>query len=165
MLNLTSKSSGSWREDDVCSIELYNQNYSVYSQSSLCYGLLEVIKRYQSMLIVQGESSGLKILESPCQPLGYSAVVNANNVFDSPCSENRSISHQEWTLNGTSDYIKCANLIESLFNATYCQSHFLPTTCFSNQGQPSLENQDFFVWIYRHLLRSYGAYNQLIALP
>lgn len=147
-MNSTSKSGGMWREDDVSNLELYSQKYSVYSQSSLCYGLLEVIKRYQSMLIVEGENNGLKILESPCQPIGHSMVVKANNVFNSPCSENRSTSDQEWTLKGTSNYLKCSNIIESLFNATYCQSHFLPETCFSNQGQPSLENQDFLVRIY-----------------
>lgn len=146
MMNSTSKSGGMWREDDVSNLELYSQNYSVYSQSSLCYGLLEVIKRYQSMLIVEGENNGLKILESPCQPIGHSIVVKANNVFNSPCSENRSTSDQEWTLKGTSNYLKCSNIIESLFNATYCQSHFLPETCFSNQGQPSLENQDFLAF-------------------
>lgn len=145
---LFSQSSGMWREDDVTSLELYSRNYSVYSQSSLCYGVLEVIKRYESMLIEENETTESHTLESPCQPLGYTTVVKADNVFNSPCSQNRTTNVQEWTLNGTSDYAKCSNLIERLFNITYCQSHFLPPTCFSNHGQPSLENQDFMVMEY-----------------
>ena len=157
MSNLTSKSNGMWREDDVCNLQLYSQNYSVYSQSSLCYGVLEVIKRYESMLIVESETNGSNILESPCQPLGYSSVVRADNVFNSPCSQNRSTSIlQEWILNGTSNYNQCSELIERLFNSTYCQSHFLPPTCFSNHDQPSLENQDFLVNIYTSVLYMNG---------
>ncbi|EFX73869.1 hypothetical protein DAPPUDRAFT_57727, partial [Daphnia pulex] len=132
-------------EDDVCNLQLYSQNYSVYSQSSLCYGVLEVIKRYESMLIVESGTNGLNVLESPCQPLGYSTVVKAD-IFNSPCSQNRSTSVKEWTLNGTSNYHQCFELIERLFNSTYCQSHFLPATCFSNEGQPSLKNRDFLAF-------------------
>ncbi|XP_046642551.1 ectonucleoside triphosphate diphosphohydrolase 1-like isoform X4 [Daphnia pulicaria] len=146
MSGLTTKSNEMWREDDVCNLQLYSQNYSVYSQSSLCYGVLEVIKRYESMLIVESGTNGSNVLESPCQPLGYSTVVKADNIFNSPCSQNRSTSVQEWTLNGTSNYHQCFELIERLFNSTYCQSHFLPATCFSNEGQPSLNNQDFLAF-------------------
>ena len=141
---LLGKSNGMWREDDVSYLELYGRNYSVYSQSSLCYGVLEVIKRYQSMLVVEADGSQL-VVDSPCQPLGYSVVVRADHIFNSPCSQNRSTATQEWTLNGTSNYLECSGLIERLFNATYCQAHFLPPTCFSNEDQPSLENQDFMV--------------------
>lgn len=142
---LLSQSNNLWREYNVRDLQLYGRNYSVYSHSSLCYGVFEVIKRYESMLIVDSETNGTNVLDSPCQPLGYSTVVKADRVFNTPCSQNRSTNVQQWTLNGTSNYAQCSTLIQRLFNLTYCQSHFLPQTCFSAEGQPSLESQDFMV--------------------
>lgn len=143
---LLSQSNNLWREYNVNDLMLYGRNYSVYSHSSLCYGVFEVIKRYESMLIVQAETTGTNVVDSPCQPLGYTQVVKADRVFNTPCSQNRSTSVEQWTLNGTSDYLQCSSLIERLFNLTYCQSHFLPQTCFSDEGQPSLESQDFMAF-------------------
>ena len=159
MSGLVSRSDGMWREDDVSNLELYGNNHSVYSQSSLCYGVLEVIKRYESMLIVEAGSVESKYLESPCQPRGHSVIVKAEKVFNSPCSQNRTNAIEEWTLNGTSNYLQCSGLIERLFNYTYCHSNFLAPTCFSNHGQPSLENEDFVV-IVCHL----NAYKKLLTL-
>lgn len=147
---LISLSSDVWREHEVNALELYSSNYSVYSHSSLCYGVLEVIKRYESMLIADAGTSPLTILNSPCQPLGYTNEVKAEQIFSSPCSQNRSNSLQEWTINGTSNYLECSNLIGRLFDTTYCQSHFLPQTCFSNPGQPPVAEEEFVVSLKRN---------------
>lgn len=144
-LGLLGQSNGIWREDALNSLKLYGRNYSVYSQSSLCYGVLEVIKRYQSMLIAKSDKSQ-SIIQSPCQPVGFSQAIKAEQIYSTPCAQNKTNSPiQVWTFNGTSDYLQCSSLIGSLFNTSFCQSNFLPPTCFYNPGQPSVENQEFFV--------------------
>ena len=40
-----------FREEHISELQLYGRNYSVFTQSSLCYGVDQVILRYQSMLI------------------------------------------------------------------------------------------------------------------
>jgi hypothetical protein len=51
-----SEAGSRWGEDadPVAVLSLYGRNYSVYSQSSLCYGVLEVFRRYQAMIIQVG---------------------------------------------------------------------------------------------------------------
>lgn len=133
------------RENEVKNLNLYSSSYSVYSHSSLCYGVSEVVKRYESMLIVDTETTPLEVLNSPCQPLGYTTEVKADNIFSSPCSQNRTNNVQQWTIKGTSNYADCSSLIERLFDTEYCQSHFLPQTCFSNSDQPPVEQENFVV--------------------
>lgn len=147
-LELFGQPSGVWRENGVDNLELYGKNYSVYSQSSLCYGVLEVIKRYQSMLIATANESQ-SIIQSPCQPTGFSQSIKAEQIYNTPCAQNRTSSPtqvQVWTFNGTSNYSQCSLLVEQLFNTSFCQSHFLPPTCFSNPGQPSVSEHEFLAF-------------------
>ena len=152
-LKLFGQPSGVWRENGVDNLELYGKNYSVYSQSSLCYGVLEVIKRYQSMLIATANESQ-SIIQSPCQPTGFSQSIKAEQIYNTPCAQNRTSSPtqvQVWTFNGTSNYSQCSLLVEQLFNTSFCQSHFLPPTCFSNPGQPSVSEHEFLVHTFFHI--------------
>lgn len=137
---------GLWKEDGHTSLELYGRNYSVYSHSSLCYGVLETVKRYQSMLVA-GQNVSTVVVESPCHPVGYSGRVQADKIFSSPCARNRSASWtaDQWIFNGTGNYAKCSYLMDGLFNTSYCRAHFLPPTCFDSQGQPPVARQDFLV--------------------
>jgi len=138
-----------WREDDQSNLELYGRNYSVYSSSSLCYGVLEVVKRYHSMLVANLNDSTTVVVSSPCHPSGFGGIVQAEKIFSSPCARNRSSSWtlDSWNFNGTGDYGLCSSMIQGLFNESYCRAHFLPPTCFSNQGQPPVNHRDFLVRI------------------
>ena len=51
-----SEAGSRWGEDadPVAVLALYGRNYSFYSQSCLCYGVLEVFRRYQAMIIQVG---------------------------------------------------------------------------------------------------------------
>lgn len=40
-----------FKNDHISDVELYGQNYTVFTQSSLCYGIMEVIRRYEYILV------------------------------------------------------------------------------------------------------------------
>jgi len=146
----------SFRTDHITDVELYGRNYTVFTQSSLCYGIMEVIRRYQSIIIHEAGEDESEI-DSPCQPLGYSSSVTSDYIYGSPCTANASsvMTHvrpasvegrRQWVLNGTSDYAKCAVVVEHLFNSTYCHKQFMAQTCFSNQNLPALDHQNFMAF-------------------
>ena len=140
--------------EDHMSLELYGRNYSVYSHSSLCYGVHEVVKRYQSALVANKSSSPISTVNSPCQPRGFKGSVYSDRVFSTPCARNRSAAWtvDEWAVNGTGDYEACAAFMDGLFNASECGAEFSAFTCFSNEGLPSVSHRDFLVKLYADAL-------------
>lgn len=137
---------GAEREHDFKSVGLFGASYSVYSESMLCYGVREIVKRYESMLVVDSGSSPGTI-PSPCHPVGHNERVPSGRIFESPCAQKQQQqgSSNEWTFNGTSDYKQCSDMIDRLFNITYCQSNFLNETCFYNENHPVDYEQTFVV--------------------
>lgn len=54
-----------FNKDFISDVELYGRNYTVFTQSSLCYGIMEVIRRYEFMLINVIQSPRLMQLYHP----------------------------------------------------------------------------------------------------
>jgi len=153
-----------FKNDHISDVELYGQNYTVFTQSSLCYGIMEVIRRYEYILINEA-GAGETEIGSPCQPLGYNTSVTFDYIHGSPCTANASSpmtkrapmsaeGRRQWVLNGTGDYKKCAAMVERLFDPIYCRDQFMAKTCFSNQNLPALDHQNFMAFSTFYLVSS-----------
>ncbi|XP_077005078.1 ectonucleoside triphosphate diphosphohydrolase 2 [Tamandua tetradactyla] len=99
-------------------LQLYGQNYRVYTHSFLCYGRDQVLRR---MLAGALQTHGFH----PCWPKGYSTQVLLQDIYDSPCTAaqqqsafNRSV---RVGLSGSSDPGLCHDLVASLFNFSSCR--------------------------------------------
>lgn len=148
-------STGAVQEHQVNGVELYGANYSVYSESMLCYGARELIKRYESMIVSDASPSAGPVA-SPCHPLGFTGEV-ASSVFDSPCAhkqqgeKNKAKTNKDtFVLKGTSDYRQCSIAVDRLFNITYCQENFLSDTCFNSENHAVDYEQNFVVSLSFH---------------
>uniref|UniRef100_A0A9L0IXH1 Ectonucleoside triphosphate diphosphohydrolase 2 n=1 Tax=Equus asinus TaxID=9793 RepID=A0A9L0IXH1_EQUAS len=100
-------------------LRLYGQHYRVYTHSFLCYGRDQVLQR---LLAGALQTHG----PHPCWPRGYSAQVQLQDVYDSPCTAAQGPltfnSSASISLSGSSEPALCRSLVSQLFNFSSC--HF-----------------------------------------
>nr|XP_008543011.1 PREDICTED: LOW QUALITY PROTEIN: ectonucleoside triphosphate diphosphohydrolase 2-like [Equus przewalskii] len=110
-------------------LRLYGQHYRVYTHSFLCYGRDQVLQR---LLAGALQTHG----PHPCWPRGYSAQVQLQDVYDSPCTAAQGPltfnSSASISLSGSSEPALCRSLVSQLFNFSSC--HFSPlSSCHFSQ--------------------------------
>lgn len=108
-------------------LHLYGSNYSVYTNSYLCYGINEAIRKYLAYIVnTQGVNS--TNFSSPCGFQGNITTESYSNVFEAPCAKRFSYSfkwHQisedvdkdaNYTFIGTGNTTECEAAVMNIFN-------------------------------------------------
>ncbi|CAL1540540.1 unnamed protein product [Lymnaea stagnalis] len=114
-------------------LQLFGHNYTVYTHSYLCYGVMEITNRIMAVLIKESSSNKTE-MNHPCLPEGYNITVSYKELFGSPCVTGAAylnafgskislndVADQNYTFLGTSNGSACESLLSSsLFNTSSC---------------------------------------------
>lgn len=139
------------RQDRV-KLHLYEQHYSLYTHSFLCYGRDQVLKKILAHLIKTQGTSGT--ISHPCYPAGHSRMVSLNSVFSSPCtsgspSESSTNPEAQVTVRGTGHYQQCLGNVTQLFSFDACP---FSRCSFNGVFQPNVTGSfmAFSAFFYTH---------------
>ncbi|XP_068105979.1 ectonucleoside triphosphate diphosphohydrolase 8-like [Hyperolius riggenbachi] len=113
---------------------LYGYDYTLYTNSYLCYGQDQAMKRILARLIETNKGNFVH----PCYPSGYTATITLSSVYNSPCvSTPPSGVGPNVTVEGTGNPYECQVVTSSIFNFTCSQ-----TTCaFNGTYQPPVHGE------------------------
>lgn len=105
---------------EFLSLMMYGSNYTIYAGSYLCYGLNEAYRQYLADLVENHNSSlGVEITD-PCSPRGSIVSLSYQEIFEVPCTMNRSHSiHKNITymFRGSSDVNQCTEQVKDIFTS------------------------------------------------
>ncbi|KAK3597785.1 hypothetical protein CHS0354_006145 [Potamilus streckersoni] len=127
-------------------LNLYDQNYSVYTHSYLCYGINQAGLKYQANLI-QAQGLNSTSIKSPCMPKGFNKTYKYSEIFEAPCIVNSSQhladtsidSNHSYVFVGTGENETCTKAIQQLFNFNATCNH---SNCsFNGVYQPKVYGQ------------------------
>jgi hypothetical protein len=65
-------------------MELFNQQYNLYSHSYLCYGIEQIRRVYIGQLIKKANNS--LVIDDPCLQAGFIQNRTYEDIFDTPCA-------------------------------------------------------------------------------
>ncbi|XP_071759649.2 ectonucleoside triphosphate diphosphohydrolase 2-like [Centroberyx gerrardi] len=110
-------------KDNAMDLRLYGRNYHLYTQSFLCYGQDQFLRKLLAHLI-RTQGVGPKVLH-PCYPSDFSDSIKlGTDVFDSPCTEKyrpaRFDPQQSVTVEGMGDYQQCLGNVTDMFSFDKC---------------------------------------------
>ncbi|XP_010219054.1 PREDICTED: ectonucleoside triphosphate diphosphohydrolase 8-like, partial [Tinamus guttatus] len=109
-----------WNE--VSKVTLYGYNYNIYTQSYLCYGQNEVLKRLAKTLIE--ESPSRTQVGHPCYPKDYRETIWLSSLYSTPCimqnDFHAAIADRRVTLEGKGNAKRCRAVIRKLLNVSTC---------------------------------------------
>ena len=66
-------------------MELFEQEYDLYSHSYLCYGIEQLRRVYLGELILQ--STDFRQIDDPCLQRNYSQIRTYDDIFNTPCAK------------------------------------------------------------------------------
>lgn len=129
-------------------INLYGVDYSLYSQSYLCFGFNEAHRRLMAHLIETAaeDKNHTGPIKHPCLNKGLNITKSSTFVWLSPCSKKPfstmfPINNKTtYTFVGTGSPEKCELHTHKLFNKTYCPSKYQNCT-FNGEFQPKLKGK------------------------
>ncbi|KAM4745166.1 ectonucleoside triphosphate diphosphohydrolase 2-like [Anableps anableps] len=104
-------------------LTFYGQTYTLYTQSFLCYGQDQFLRRLLAHLIqTQGVTDQVI---NPCYPPKFNISIKlGEDVFDSPCAKKYKPAHLDpqrtISVVGTGDYQQCVNNVTEIFNFNNC---------------------------------------------
>ncbi|KAE8291627.1 Ectonucleoside triphosphate diphosphohydrolase 2 [Larimichthys crocea] len=125
-------------KDNEMKLNLYGKTYRLYTQSFLCYGQDQVLKKLLAHLI---KIQGLKTqLYHPCYPPGFNISIKlGKDVFDSPCTKNDRPAQFDPQMSvsvmGTGNYQNCLGNVTKMFSFTNCS---YSKCSFNGVFQPSV---------------------------
>ncbi|RNA42204.1 ectonucleoside triphosphate diphosphohydrolase 1 isoform X1 [Brachionus plicatilis] len=106
--------------DNLLNKNLFGKNYSVYSQSFLCFGIDQARLVYRTSLI-NGSNDSASVL-SPCMPKNFEKNFQTLDILRSPCgsgsikNQSTNLSDFNVTLKGSSDFGKCQIEVKNLLS-------------------------------------------------
>ncbi|KAM8761447.1 ectonucleoside triphosphate diphosphohydrolase 2-like [Acanthopagrus schlegelii] len=125
-------------KDNVMELKLYGQTYRVYTQSFLCYGQDQFLRKLLAYLIkVQGVKTQVF---HPCYPQDFNTSIKlGEDVFDSPCTKRyrpaQFNSQMSVSVVGTGDYHECLGNVTKMFSFDNCS---FSRCSFDGVFQPSV---------------------------
>ncbi|KAM9392223.1 ectonucleoside triphosphate diphosphohydrolase 2-like [Pholidichthys leucotaenia] len=139
-------------DSNVMELKLYGQKYRLYTQSFLCYGQDQFLRRLLALLI---QTQGVEpVVNHPCYPANFNTTIQlGKDVFDSPCTAKyrpaQFSRNMNVTIMGTGDYQKCRDNVEKLFSFGDCS---YSRCSFDGVFQPSLRGDfmAFSAFFYTH---------------
>ncbi|OQR80054.1 ectonucleoside triphosphate diphosphohydrolase 8-like, partial [Tropilaelaps mercedesae] len=122
-------------------LKLFGTDYSVYSQSDLCFGNDQAYFRYLMMLLIENEAFKKKrfAVESPCHCNGFSTK-QALSEIRGPCAQNKNLLpdiseiEENITINGKWDPDKCSEIAKKVVDEKTCTENGF-VHCFKDLGQ------------------------------
>ncbi|XP_056134923.1 ectonucleoside triphosphate diphosphohydrolase 2-like [Lampris incognitus] len=110
-------------KNNVMELRLYGRDYQLYTQSFLCYGKDQVLRRLMALLITTQGLAGT--LSHPCYPADFNTSLHlGRDIFDSPCVEKyRPASFDPQlsiTVQGSGNYQSCLGNITRIFSFDRC---------------------------------------------
>ncbi|XP_020491695.2 ectonucleoside triphosphate diphosphohydrolase 2 [Labrus bergylta] len=107
---------------DMMKLQLYGQEYSLYTHSFLCYGRDQVLKRLMAhVLKSQGYSASVT---HPCYPADHSQTLKLSSIFNSPCTAkykpNSYSSEASLKVQGSGHYEHCLGNMSEIFSFDGC---------------------------------------------
>ncbi|XP_063792306.1 ectonucleoside triphosphate diphosphohydrolase 8-like [Pseudophryne corroboree] len=115
---------------------LYGYDYTIYTNSYLCYGQDQALKQLLAHLI---EKQSSETVSHPCYPRGYTANVSLDSVYNSPCvTKAPSNLGSSVTVVGTGDPSECQLSISQIFNFSTCTNR---SCSFNGVYQPPVYGQ------------------------
>ncbi|XP_059193874.1 ectonucleoside triphosphate diphosphohydrolase 2-like [Centropristis striata] len=125
-------------KDNLMELKLYGRTYRLYTQSFLCYGQDQFLRKLLAHLI---KTEGVKSQVShPCYPQQFNISVKlGKDVFDSPCTKSyrpdRLNPQMSISVVGTGDYQHCLDSIKGMFSFENCS---YSKCSFNGVFQPNL---------------------------
>ncbi|XP_038123669.1 ectonucleoside triphosphate diphosphohydrolase 2-like [Cyprinodon tularosa] len=109
-------------QDNLMKLTLYGKTYTLYTQSFLCYGQDQFLRKLLAHLIQRQHATGQLI--NPCYPRMFNISMNLEkDIFDSPCTkEYRPAQYSQMTIKvvGNGDYNQCVKTVSEIFNFSHC---------------------------------------------
>ncbi|CAB1460346.1 unnamed protein product [Pleuronectes platessa] len=125
--------------DNMMELKLYGQSYRLYTQSFLCYGQDQFLRKLLAHLI---KTQGVKPqVVHPCYPQQFKMSIKLGmDVFDSPCTKSykpdKFDPQMSVTVVGTGDYQSCQAAVMKMFSFDNCS---YSKCSFDGIFQPSLK--------------------------
>ncbi|XP_042344353.1 ectonucleoside triphosphate diphosphohydrolase 2-like [Plectropomus leopardus] len=110
-------------KDNVIELELYGRSYRLYTQSFLCYGQDQFLRKLLAHLIT---AQGVKPqVFHPCYPKEFNISIKlGEDVFHSPCTNGSRLTkfnpQMSVSVVGTGEYQNCLNNITEMFPFDHC---------------------------------------------
>ncbi|XP_051788264.1 ectonucleoside triphosphate diphosphohydrolase 2-like [Erpetoichthys calabaricus] len=109
-------------QEDEMRLQLYGQEYKVYTHSFLCYGRDQVLRRVLSRLLK--ENGYAKSIIHPCWPSDFSKNVTLRAIYESPCTEKEKPPDYQpddsVQLTGSGSGPGCKSIVSQLFDFRNC---------------------------------------------
>uniref|UniRef100_A0A7N8XLY3 Ectonucleoside triphosphate diphosphohydrolase 2a, tandem duplicate 1 n=1 Tax=Mastacembelus armatus TaxID=205130 RepID=A0A7N8XLY3_9TELE len=128
-------------KDNMMELTLYGQKYTLYTQSFLCYGQDQFLRKLMAQLIM---TQGVKLqVIHPCYPQQFNESIKlGEDVFDSPCTRDYRPAQfnplMSITVVGTGDYQNCLDNITKMFSFDNCS---YSRCSFDGVFQPSVRGR------------------------
>uniref|UniRef100_A0A4W5PEF5 Ectonucleoside triphosphate diphosphohydrolase 2 n=1 Tax=Hucho hucho TaxID=62062 RepID=A0A4W5PEF5_9TELE len=139
-------------KSNVMELHLYGRDYHLYTQSFLCYGRDQVLRRLLAHL-VKTQGAGPHV-SHPCYPAGFNVSMKLDMVFDSPCTADQKptpYSPQDpLTVIGTGHYQHCLGNMSKIFSFDRCS---FSKCSFDGVFQPNVTGSfmAFSAFFYTHV--------------
>ncbi|XP_029961177.1 ectonucleoside triphosphate diphosphohydrolase 2-like [Salarias fasciatus] len=110
-------------KSNLMELKLYGKTYKLYTQSFLCYGQDQFLRKLMAHLIkTQGVRS---YVLHPCYPRQFNTTIKlGEDVFNSPCTKNyrpaKFDPHMNVTVVGMGDYDWCLADVRTMFSFSNC---------------------------------------------
>ncbi|XP_031426216.1 ectonucleoside triphosphate diphosphohydrolase 2 [Clupea harengus] len=146
-------------QNNAMTLRLYGQNYSLYTQSFLCYGRDQVLRQLLAHLHQAQGLSGA--ITHPCYPSAYNVSMKLSQIFDSPCTKSKAPlqynGQDTLEVVGSGHYQHCLQNMSRIFTFEKCS---FSKCSFNGVFQPNVTGSfmafSAFYYIYSFLERTTG---------
>ncbi|XP_005472942.1 ectonucleoside triphosphate diphosphohydrolase 2 isoform X2 [Oreochromis niloticus] len=128
-------------KSNTMELKLFGKTYRLYTQSFLCYGQDQYLRKLLAHLIKDNYQNSTVF--HPCYPKQFTeSVILGKDVFDSPCTVDSKPDKIDLKLNvkvvGTGDYQNCLENVKKMFSFENCK---YSKCSFNGVFQPSLRGR------------------------
>ncbi|KAK2845443.1 hypothetical protein Q7C36_010297 [Tachysurus vachellii] len=146
-------------KNNLMTLQLYGKNYSIYTQSFLCYGRDQMLRRLLAYL-VQSQGTN-ELITHPCYPAGYNVSKTLDTLFDSPCTASSKPSPfnsaKQLKIVGSGNYNHCLGNMSQIFSFQTCS---FSKCSFNGVFQPNVSGKfmafSAFYYIHAFLQKATG---------
>ncbi|XP_030647092.1 ectonucleoside triphosphate diphosphohydrolase 2 [Chanos chanos] len=146
-------------EGNKKTLRLYGRDYTLYTQSFLCYGRDQVLRQILANL-AKNQNYATSI-SHPCYPADYNVSMELGKIFDSPCTQKKRPSPYDAKgliqVQGTGNYQQCVGNVSAIFDLKKCS---FSSCSFNDVFQPKVSGNfmafSAFFYTYSFLQRSTG---------
>ncbi|XP_060763388.1 ectonucleoside triphosphate diphosphohydrolase 2 [Neoarius graeffei] len=109
-------------KNNLVMLQLYGRNYSLYTQSFLCYGRDQMLQKLLAHLVQSQGTDGL--ITNPCYPPNYNVSKTLDMLFDSACTVHSKPTQlkgdKTLQIIGSGNYKECLGNMSQIFSFQSC---------------------------------------------